>query len=278
MSTKVISTQKGDIEVNITGRGVPILIAHGGHSSCKERILHKGMDLNRFLLITPSRPGYGNTPLADRVSPQDTAELFNALLDELQLEAVILVGLSAGGLSALAFASYFPARVKKLVLVSAVTKKWMSEKDGTYLRAKKLFAPGREKYTWGLFRFFSRLFPRMMAGVLFKELSGFQPINMTNGEIAELFAMINLQRSKEGFVNDLDQDLGEEVVQRISCPTFILHGSYDKSVPVAHAQFAHATIKHSILKIYDNKWGHLLWLGNEGSLPIHDMLGFIEGP
>lgn len=89
--------------------------------------------------------------------------------------------------------------------------------------------------------------------------------------------MINLQRSKEGFVNDLDQDLAEEVVERISCPSLILHGSYDNSVPIAHAQYAHATIKHSILKIYNNKWGHLLWLGKEGNLPIHDMLGFIEG-
>ncbi len=114
----------------------------------------KQFDIKRFCLITPSRPGYGKTPLFNLVSPKDTAELFIALLDELELKSVIVFGISAGGLTAIELASNFPDRVKKLVLVSAVTKKWMTEKDDTYQRAKKLFSPSVEKYSWGLFRFF----------------------------------------------------------------------------------------------------------------------------
>jgi pimeloyl-ACP methyl ester carboxylesterase len=63
MRIEVIKTDKGQIEYSIVGKGVPILFLHGGHSNCQETLLHKGFDTNKFQLITPSRPGYGNTPL-----------------------------------------------------------------------------------------------------------------------------------------------------------------------------------------------------------------------
>jgi pimeloyl-ACP methyl ester carboxylesterase len=276
MKTQVINTNKGTIEFSLNGTGIPILFVHGGHSSCNEALFHKGFDIKQFCLITPSRPGYGNTPLSKSVSPKQTAELFVAMLDELKLKSVIVIGISAGGLSAIELASNFPSRVTKLILISAVVKKWMTEKDKTYIKAKKVFAPTFEKYSWALFRFFYSLFPNIMAKMMFKELSNFQSFGFAKAEVAELFEMIKLQRSKNGFINDLDQDIEQNVINGIACPTFILHSSNDNAVNMEHAKYAHSKIKNSILKIYDNKWGHLLWLGQESYNPIKDTLKFIE--
>jgi pimeloyl-ACP methyl ester carboxylesterase len=276
MTTQVIKTTKGTVEYSSIGIGIPILFVHGGHSSCNENLFHKGFDTQRFCLITPSRPGYGKTPLANLVSAKDTAELFIALLDELKLKSVFVIGISAGGLTAIELASKFPDRLNKLILISAVTKKWMTFEDTTYQKAKRLFSPAFEKYSWGLFRFFYILFPKLMARTMFKELSNFRPIDITKDEVDELYAMIKLQRSREGFIIDLDQNIDQNIISEIQTPTLILHSSKDNSVNIDHAKNAHNNIKNSTLKIYDNTWGHLLWLGQESRNPIEDTLKFID--
>ncbi len=273
--TKIIETNTGTIEYSLTGTGAPILFIHGGHGSCNETLFHKGFDPKKFCLITPSRPGYGNTPRSDSVSPEQAAELFAALLDELKLKSVTVVGISAGGLSAIALASNFPDKVAKLILISAVTKKWMTEQDKTYIKAKKMFSPAIEKYTWAIFRFFYSLFPNLMAKTMFKALSSFRPCTVTKQEVAELFEMTKLQRSKNGFINDLDQNIEPNVISGITCPTIILHSINDNSVNIEHAIHAQSKIKNSILKTYDNNWGHLLWLGDAANAPIKDTLEFI---
>lgn len=63
MNSKVINTKLGEIEYRLIGNGIPILFMHGGHSNCNETLCHKGFNLEKFKLITPSRPGYGRTPL-----------------------------------------------------------------------------------------------------------------------------------------------------------------------------------------------------------------------
>lgn len=65
MTTEVAYTAKGRVEYSITGTGMPVVFLHGGHSNCNETLFHKGFDTRTFSLITPSRPGYGNTPLSD---------------------------------------------------------------------------------------------------------------------------------------------------------------------------------------------------------------------
>jgi len=107
MTPQLINTSKGKIEYTITGQGIPILFVHGGHVNCRETIFRKGLDLNKFCCITPSRPGYGNTPLSDsNKSPKGTADLFIALLEELDYYEVIVIGISAGGLTALEIAAH----------------------------------------------------------------------------------------------------------------------------------------------------------------------------
>src|SRR4051812_22605240 len=128
MMISLIETIKGKIEYSMLGQGRPILFVHGGHVNCTETIFQKGLDANRFCFITPSRPGYGNTPLSDlNKTPKGTADLFIALLDELKIQEAIVVGISAGGLTALEMAANYPDRIQCLVLMSALTKKWFVE-------------------------------------------------------------------------------------------------------------------------------------------------------
>jgi len=271
----IISTPKGTIEYSDNGKGTPILFFHGGHSNCDELLFQQGYDLTQFRLIVPSRPGYGKTTLTGNESPKQAAELMLLLLDTLQLETVVVAGISAGGLTAIEFAARFPERVEKLMLISAITKRWLTPENALYKKGKKIFRPSREKFMWGMFRFMYRLFPRMMSEMLFKELSTVRPSEITERDIAGLGKMVLHQRSYNGFTNDLDQQPSGDIVHRISCPTLILHSLNDASVNLIHPMHAGEAIRNAKVITYRNAWGHLLWMGEGSEDPIRDAMTFL---
>jgi pimeloyl-ACP methyl ester carboxylesterase len=273
---QLIQTPKGTIEFNVTGTGTPVLFVHGGHSNCEEELFLKGYDPARFQRIVPSRPGYGKTPLTGNETPQQAAELFASLLDVLELETVAVVGISAGGLTAIELAVHFPERVNRLLLVSAISRKWLSPEDTLYKKGKRLFRPSVERFSWALFRGLYAVFPEMMAKTLFRELSTVRPVEMTREDIRELRGMIATQRSRTGFVNDLDQELSGKIIHTVSCPTLIQHSLYDASVNLIHPMHAGEAIRNATVITYRNNWGHLLWLGEDSEQPIRDALDFLE--
>lgn len=268
MTVTEIETLKGKIEYSFQGQGKPILFIHGGHVNCRETIFQKGIDSEAFCFITPSRPGYGRTPLTDQnKTPKGTADLIIALLDELKFNKITVIGISAGGLTALEIAANYPNRIENLVLLSALTKKWLVETDKVYKGGKKLFAPRMEQFTWLLYRTLFSLFPQIMARIMFKELSTYRPIKFTKEELQELKQITVNMRSGEGFSNDLDQTVGQEIFAKIECPTLILHSNYDNKVGISHPLTAKDKIKNSKLVTYNNRWGHMLWFGS-GYEPI----------
>ncbi len=155
----------------LLGEGMPVLFLHDGHSNCNETLCHKGFDLEKLRLITPSRPGYGKIPLNGNKTPKQVADLIVELMHYLPLDNVIVYGTSAGGLTAIELASNYPDKVSKLILASAVSKKWLDEQGKIYKTAKKLFNPKIEKFTWGMVRFFSGVFPRMLAKSFYPQFS-----------------------------------------------------------------------------------------------------------
>jgi pimeloyl-ACP methyl ester carboxylesterase len=267
-----IETSKGIIEYSLLGQGKPILIIVGGHTNCKETIFHKGLDPNKFCFVTPSRPGYGSTPLTDQnKTPKGAAELIIALLDELKIQQIIVIGISAGGLTALEIAANYPCRVEKLILMSALTKKWFAKTDKVYKGAKKIFAPGAERYTWFFYRLFFRIFPRLMTKVMFKELSKYRPVEYTKEEFGELRDTTLKMRSYQGFANDVDQDLDQGILTKIVCSTLIMHSINDKPVPLPHALNAKEKIQNSKLVTFNNRWGHMLWFGQEYDAVLNEL-------
>lgn len=264
MKISIIETTIGKIEYSLLGKGKAILFVHGGHVNCRETIFQKGLDPNKFCFITPSRPGYGNTPLTDfNKTPKGTANLCVVLLDELKIAKAIVIGISAGGLTALEIAANYPGRVESLILMSALTKKWFFETDKVYIGGKIIFAPNMERLTWLLYRVIFRLFPKMMTKIMFKELSKYRPIEFTDDEFKELKQMVLFMRSGYGFANDLDQTIDQEILARVKCPTLILHSENDNAVDTSHPQNAMNKIKSSKLVTFKNHWGHLLWLGTD---------------
>jgi pimeloyl-ACP methyl ester carboxylesterase len=219
MEIKIINTDKGQVEYSIVGKGTPVLILHGGHSNCKETLFQKGFDINKYQLITPSRPGYGNTPLDDKYTPKKTADLIISLLDYLKIDKVVLYAISAGGLTSIELAARYPERVEKLILASAVSKKWLNKNEQVYKIAKKLFNPKTEGIVWGLIRFFSGIFPKMIANNFYPQFSKNKTHKLEKNDIKELLSTFKHFNSKNGFMSDIEHDIEKGIISEIQCPT-----------------------------------------------------------
>jgi pimeloyl-ACP methyl ester carboxylesterase len=276
METQTLQTSKGTIEFTVAGKGQPLLFAHGGHFNCQVTLFHKGFDPEKFRIINPSRPGYGRTTLPGNASPAETAELFITLLDKLNIEKAVAVGISAGGLTAIELAARFPQRISKLVLISSISQTWVPKHASIYMKGRMIFKPPVERFSWKLLNFLSDVFPRLTATTIFREVSTLRPPVITQDEIEELKKMIKKQRSYRGFENDLKQVPGKESLYRVTCPTLVLHSLLDNVVGMEHPEYAAAAIKNASLRTYNNRWGHILWLGRESTQPIADTLAFLQ--
>ncbi|MGB5819399.1 MAG: alpha/beta hydrolase [Saonia sp.] len=276
MTNKVVHTTFGKLEYSLLGEGQPILFVHGGHSNAHERLSHKGFDPDKYQLITPSRPGYGKTPLKQNETARKAADLLKGLLDEINIDKVVVYGVSAGGLTAIELAANHPERVQKLVLASAISKKWLTKDHKTYKTAQVLFNPNFQKLTWGAIRLLLRIAPVTTAKSFYQQFSKKPNPNIPISDTKELISALKFYDSGQGFINDLEQTPSDSSLEKVICSTFIVHSHYDNSVPVAHAEHAHQKIENSELLILKNDWGHLFWIGEDSDVAIRKIIAFIE--
>ncbi len=122
-STRV-ETRCGPIEVQQAGQGVPLLVIHGsggGHDqgmAWAQPLVRHGVRV-----IAMSRFGYLRTPRPADVSPQAQADAHVCLLDALGIDKAAVMGVSAGGPSAMQTAIRHPDRVTALALIVPIAYK-----------------------------------------------------------------------------------------------------------------------------------------------------------
>ena len=102
---------------DVAGDGDPVVLLHSSVCDRHQWDAQWPALTDRYRAVRCDLPGSGDSPLAGaEVHP---AEAVRALLDELDLGTVTLVGSSFGGRIALEFASTWPERVGRLVLICA---------------------------------------------------------------------------------------------------------------------------------------------------------------
>ena len=115
---QILDSAEGPIEFAESGDGPAVFLIHGAGGG-----FDQGLDLGRAFLgedyrvIAPSRFGYLGTPLPADASPEAQADAHLRLLDALQLDAVPVIGVSAGAPSAMQLCLRHPERCSALVLI-----------------------------------------------------------------------------------------------------------------------------------------------------------------
>jgi pimeloyl-ACP methyl ester carboxylesterase len=104
----------------IDGEGRPLLLLHGAYMTVDMLGPLRAGLAQRYQVIAPELQGHGRTNDVDRpISYQQHADDCAALLEQLGIDEADVVGYSMGGAAALQLAIRHPARVRKLVVISA---------------------------------------------------------------------------------------------------------------------------------------------------------------
>jgi pimeloyl-ACP methyl ester carboxylesterase len=122
--SEVIATRCGPIEVQQAGQGIPLLMIHGsGGGHDQGMAWARPLALQGVRVIAVSRFGYLRTPRPADASPEAQADAHVCLLDALGIGKAAVMGVSAGGPSAMQTAIRHANRVHALVLVVPIAYK-----------------------------------------------------------------------------------------------------------------------------------------------------------
>lgn len=271
--SSLITLKKGQLEYiwhNKTSKKPLCIVFHGGHSNCFESLGVEEIHAAGFSALIPSRPGYGRTSSNIGTTAIETADSIAEFLDALDISNVSVLAISAGGPSALNFVARHPERINKLVLESAVTKRWLNPDDDLYKAARRIFHPSTQHLTWFMLKTFVKLTPSLIFRKMipsFSKLDANEALNSLSIKDKEAFKIMLLNLwSGSGFVLDIDHVIDTAVLQRIKSPTLIVHSRNDNSVSFEHAKHAQKNIEKAELFVAQT-WGHLIWLG-KGSCEV----------
>jgi pimeloyl-ACP methyl ester carboxylesterase len=253
-------THHGGIEYRAEGKGNRVvLILYGGHTNVET---HLGEDyfLERgYRILVVSRPGYGRTPLSTGRTPDAFADALAELLKQMAIGKVLVVGISAGGRTAMRFAARHADMIEKLILQSSISfapYPGRMMRLGTYIG----FNGVTEKYTWRFMHYLLKKKPMIFIRMMVAQLTTLDPDKVVRAfskkQLQELTSLFVRMSSGKGFINDI-KTTGNDATD-VTVPTLIIHSKYDGNVTLLHPRLLAKQIKGSELYLSEAE-SHLLW-------------------
>lgn len=272
MSYHIAQTVRGPIEYRLEGSGPTIMVLNGGHCSRATRLTHEQLIEHGYSVLTPSRPGYDSTSAEVGKSAQAAADALAALLDILRIETVDVIGISAAGPTALAFAQQHPNRTRKLILESAVTTDW----DERVKRRARIGFGRAAKVTWAILHILLKLFPTMIIKILLRDLTVLD-VNMVlkrmdPADLAFVKRMLQTSQASTGFVNDIEHKV--ENLSTITRPVLVMYSPNDATVSPQNARrIANEIAASELYEVPSDT--HLIWIGDSAKDVWQKRLSFL---
>ena len=240
--SKLFNSSQGPLEYAVEGNGPAVLVIHGAGGGYDQ-----GLWLGRLVLgdaysfISVSRYGYLRSPIPDGATVQSQADIYRELLDELGVQRVIVLGISAGGPSATRFASDFPGRTSALLLVSAVSQgPQPGDKPPFYVGVIHLLQ--QSDYAYWLVTKYLRGQMLSLIGIPPDVYAAFNPEEQRLAQ--EMLDTMHPMTSRfKGTLNDEAMIRRETIpADAITSPVLIAHARDDALVGYSHAEHASAVI------------------------------------
>ncbi len=181
---------------------------------------------SHFRVIAPHLHGYGRSTQRSRYAPsfyRDDAADLATLLDTLDIDKVLVLGFSDGGIVGLLFAALYPQRVLALAVMGAQPS--INEQNVAAIRHWLLETPLAEDWQKELAKLHGEPYWRSL------------PRMYVEGQEALVAA---------GGVIITDEELAS-----IRCPALIMHGKRDRIVPADYARIISERIPNSQMLLFD---------------------------
>jgi pimeloyl-ACP methyl ester carboxylesterase len=226
---------------------------------------------HRGRVLAPDLAGFGLTdPNGRDTDVGSNRKLLDAFIRALDLEGVVLVGNSMGGMLALIQAVHAPQTVERLILVDAVFPRVLSARGQPNARIAALFAlysANRRLGEW----FVTNRARRLGAEGLVRETLRICTVDPKSVDQRMVEALIELAETRMTFhySNRAFLDAARsifraqvspgrfrELVRRVRQPALVMHGAMDKLVPLAAAREAAVEHDNWTLEVFHDL-GHI---------------------
>jgi proline iminopeptidase len=114
------------LNLEIKGRGTPILCLHGHPGSSQSLTLFTDHLSQNYYTLAPDLRGYGQSPARGKFEIRQHLEDLETLLDAQKIPSCWLLGWSFGGILALELALKNPQRYRGLILIASAARPWGS--------------------------------------------------------------------------------------------------------------------------------------------------------
>ena len=264
---RIAQTSAGPIEYADIGSGVPLLSIHGSGGGYDQG-LTIAIELvgTGFRVIAPSRFGYLGTPIPSDASLLAQAEAHAAILAAVKIDKLIVVGTSAGALSAIELALRHPDRVAALILIVPATYAPSSAVAIEPSRGSRfafwLVNAGADFVWWAM----EKIAPSMLVqfiGVSPELLATASPVQRER----TMRTIRNIQPLSErvaGINIDSMPVRRRPPLETIMAPTLVISARDDLFNTLPAAEFAATTIPNAGLVVFETG-GHLL-VGREAEV------------
>jgi pimeloyl-ACP methyl ester carboxylesterase len=247
----VLNTEYGDIEYAVRGEGPPVLMIHGAGGGYDQGLwMGKVFFGEDYRFISVSRYGYLRSSIPENASVKMQSDAYEPLLDNLNVDKVIVVGVSAGGPSATQFANDYPDRCSALILISAVSMgPAPGDKAPVYVNIIHTIQQSDYAY-WLVTKFLQPTILELM-GIPTDVYATFNPEQKALAQ-EMLDIMHPMSERYDGTINDEKMIKSYTVpTTNLRAPTLIIHAKDDVLVSYEHAENAHNKINQSQLVLYD---------------------------
>ncbi len=253
------------------GTGKPVVFIHGwplNHEMWEYQLSE--LPLHNLRCIAYDRRGFGKSDRPLKNYDYDTlAADLKALLDQLDLTKVTLVGFSMGGGEIARYiGKYGTDRIEKVVLVSSVTPfrlKTADNPDGaekaTFDETVRKISEDRPAFLVG--------FGKKFYGVDESNQAVSQPLLDWN----QALCLMSSARASMDCVRSFSETDFRKDVQKINVPTLIIHGDADKIVPVMASKKTAALLPTAKYVIYEGA-PHGLFITQKDRLNA-DLMDFV---
>ena len=228
------------------GRGAPLVLIHAFPLSRKMWHATAAILKNKFCVILPDLPGFGNSTRQTHPSVPDMAAEMIPLLDHLKIkEPVILAGLSLGGYVAFECVRQFPKRIRALGLFATrATPDSPEARENRFRSIEALEKFGMEPYAKKIVKSQLGKTTQEKHPEILKEAVSIMTANSREGAVDALKAMAGRRDSS----NFLDS---------IRVPTLVMAGEEDALIPLAEMKNMHLKIPGSEFHAVPQS-GHLI--------------------
>jgi pimeloyl-ACP methyl ester carboxylesterase len=271
MTQAIAATRQGPIEYRLEGRGPVVMVLNGGHCTRASRLSHERLAQEGFSVLTPSRPGYDGTPSSVGRTAQQAADALAGLLDALGVSTVDVIGISAAGPTALAFAQRHGGRTRRIILESAVTLEW----DEKTKRLARLGFGRAARVTWAAIHLMMRIAPGVMIRTLMRDLTTLDVERVLNRMPADDMAFVRrmiLDCGPGGFVNDIEHTVDD--LAGMTARLMAMYSPHDQTVsPRNSLRLANEVPGCQLYEVPCDT--HLIWIGPSAGAVWEKRLSFL---